>query len=82
MSSLALIGSTRNDSSQDRRMPSTVEFRSKELNEDLDSELLAYERHRLLEVMTEAGGNKSEAARLLGMPRSTFFSKLKKHRLA
>jgi transcriptional regulator with GAF, ATPase, and Fis domain len=82
MSSLALVGSTRNDSSQDRRMPSTVEFRSKELNEDLDSELLAYERHRLLEVMTEAGGNKSEAARLLGMPRSTFFSKLKKHRLA
>jgi len=28
-----------------------------------------------------ANGNKAEAARMLGMPRSTFFSKLKKYQL-
>ncbi len=43
---------------------------------------LAFERHRLLDALEQAGGNKSVAARLLGMPRSTFFSKLKKHGLA
>ena len=50
--------------------------------DDLDEEVEAYERRRLIDAMTDAQGNKSEAARLLGMPRSTFFSKLKKHGLA
>ncbi len=50
--------------------------------DDLDAEVEAYERRRLVDAMTDAQGNKSEAARLLGMPRSTFFSKLKKHGLA
>ena len=45
--------------------------------EDFD----AYERRRLLDALSEAGGNKSIAARALGMPRSPFFSKLKKHNL-
>ena len=47
-----------------------------------DPEADAYERHRLLDALAESRGNKSEAARLLGLPRSTFFSKLKKHGLA
>ncbi len=47
-----------------------------------DPEAEAFERHRLLDALDEARGNKSEAARLLGLPRSTFFSKLKKHGLA
>ena len=47
----------------------------------LDSELHAYERQRLLDALAETAGNKSEAARLLGMPRSTFFSRLRKHGL-
>ena len=47
----------------------------------LDAEVEAFERARLVDALGEALGNKSEAARLLGMPRSTFFSKLKKHRL-
>ena len=47
-----------------------------------DMEAAAFERHRLLDALAEARGNKSVAARLLGMPRSTFFSKLKKHGLA
>ena len=44
-----------------------------------DSESETEERLRLLNALDEALGNKSEAARLLGLPRSTFFSKLKKH---
>ncbi len=47
-----------------------------------DPEFDAYERLRLLDALDEAQGNKSEAARLLGLPRSTFFSKLKKHGIA
>jgi len=49
--------------------------------DDWDAEVVAYERQRLLDALHEAHGNNSEAARLLGMPRSTFCSKLKKHGL-
>ncbi len=47
----------------------------------LDAEYLAFERIRLVDALQGAQGNISEAARLLSMPRSTFFSKLKKHGL-
>ena len=47
--------------------------------EEWDAEYVSYERQRLIDALNEAQGNKSVAARLLGMPRSTFFSKLKKH---
>jgi transcriptional regulator with GAF, ATPase, and Fis domain len=47
--------------------------------EDWNAEFSAYERQRLIDALNEADGNKSVAARLLGMPRSTFFSKMKKH---
>jgi DNA-binding NtrC family response regulator len=50
--------------------------------EEWGAEFASYERQRLVEAMEEAEGNKSVAARILGMPRSTFFSKLKKHGLA
>ncbi len=43
----------------------------------LDSEL-----RQLRSALEQCGGNKAEAARLLGMPRSTFFSKLKKFALS
>ncbi len=49
---------------------------------DWNAEFIAYERQRLLDALDEAHGNKSVAARLLGMPRSTFFSKLKKYGIA
>lgn len=39
------------------------------------------ERSRLLAALTAAGGNKTRAARQLNMPRSTFYSKLKKLRI-
>ncbi len=37
------------------------------------------EREELIRALRAADGNKAEAARRLGMPRSTFISKLKKH---
>jgi transcriptional regulator with GAF, ATPase, and Fis domain len=50
--------------------------------EDWNTEFVAYDRQRLVDALKEAGGNKSVAARLLGMPRSTFFSKIKKYGIA
>ncbi len=42
----------------------------------------ASEFERLRDALEHCGGNKAEAARLLGLPRSTYFSKLKKYRLS
>lgn len=39
------------------------------------------EMQQLVDALDACGGNKAEAARSLGMPRSTFFSKLKKYGL-
>jgi DNA-binding NtrC family response regulator len=39
----------------------------------------AWERETLLGALRKCSGNKARAARLLGLPRSTYFSKLKKH---
>jgi transcriptional regulator with GAF, ATPase, and Fis domain len=39
----------------------------------------AWERETLVEALRKCSGNKAKAARLLGLPRSTYFSKLKKH---
>jgi DNA-binding NtrC family response regulator len=40
------------------------------------------ERRMLTHALERAGGNKSEAARLLGMKRTTFLDKLRRHELA
>jgi DNA-binding NtrC family response regulator len=47
----------------------------------LADELDHLERERLSEALVRAGGNKAEAARALGIPRSTLFSKLRKYGL-
>ena len=76
------------DPAQDpRRLPRPCVVRRRRLgrpasDDEWNAEFVAYERQRLLDALDEAGGNKSVAARLLGMPRSTFFSKLKKHGIA
>lgn len=48
----------------------------------LSSELDRIERQRLLDALEARGGNKSKAAAMLGIPRSTFCSKLKKFGIA
>ncbi len=57
--------------------PSTILADSNELYHS-DSIPLA-EPTLLRNALRECGGNKAKAARMLGMPRSTFFSKLKKY---
>jgi transcriptional regulator of acetoin/glycerol metabolism len=42
----------------------------------------AEEREQLLDALRRAGGNRSEAARLLGIGRSTFYRKLAAYGLA
>jgi DNA-binding NtrC family response regulator len=44
-----------------------------------DNTTPAWERETLLGALRKCSGNKARAARLLGIPRSTYFSKLKKH---
>jgi two-component system, NtrC family, response regulator AtoC len=43
---------------------------------DLRSQLDAIERERILAALVECNGNQSQAAKLLGMPRRTFLSRL------
>ncbi|HKP55291.1 MAG TPA: sigma-54 dependent transcriptional regulator [Polyangiales bacterium] len=45
----------------------------------LDTRLAAYERGLLVEAIDAADGNRSEAAKLLGIARATLYEKLKKH---
>ncbi|MCS6851705.1 MAG: sigma-54 dependent transcriptional regulator [Gemmataceae bacterium] len=46
------------------------------------AERLRREREELVRALAAAGGNKAEAARALGLARSTFLSRLKKHGLS
>jgi DNA-binding NtrC family response regulator len=63
-------------------LPSNRADSAPPIEDDWNAEAMAFERQRLLDALSEANSNKSEAARLLGMPRSTFCSKLQKHGLA
>ncbi len=63
-----------------RLRPQTARDQSPKIIKN-DSELERYERHRLIDALNEANGNKAEAARLLGIPRSTLISKLKRQGL-
>ena len=47
----------------------------------LNDELADLERDRLISALAACGGNKAQAARQLGMPRTTLFSKLRRHGL-
>ena len=43
----------------------------------LEQELRAIETRRIEEALALSGGNQSEAARIIGMPRRTFVNKVK-----
>ncbi|MET0285937.1 MAG: sigma-54 dependent transcriptional regulator [Polyangiales bacterium] len=47
----------------------------------LEHRLAAYERGLLVDAIAEADGNRSEAAKVLGIGRATLYEKLKKHGL-
>jgi transcriptional regulator with GAF, ATPase, and Fis domain len=53
----------------------------REASSGLDQTLALVERERLVTALAECGGNKSQAARRLGIPRTTLFSKLRRHGL-
>jgi len=60
-------------------------FRSRDGNDppatvsDLSPASEEYERHELVLALEQSDGNKAEAARRLGLPRSTYYSKLKRY---
>jgi transcriptional regulator with GAF, ATPase, and Fis domain len=47
----------------------------------IEQEAFEFERVQLLDALREAGGNRSQAARLLGLPRTTMLSRMKRHGL-
>lgn len=48
----------------------------------IDDDEPDHEKRQLIEALVYCKGNKTKAAKRLGMPRSTFFSKLKKYEIA
>ncbi len=50
-------------------------------NKSLRNSLWEIERELILEAIAAAGGNKSKAAKILGLPRSSFYEKLKQYDL-
>lgn len=62
-------------------LPSSQSAGPRETRATLEHRTQAYERGLLVEALAEAGGNRSEAARLLGIGRATLYEKLKKHQL-
>jgi DNA-binding NtrC family response regulator len=61
--------------------PSAQESPNPETPRKTRRKLAAIERQELQKVLEECGGNKAQAALVLGIPRSTLFSKLKRHGL-
>lgn len=50
-------------------------------NKALKKELNDQEKLKITEALKKSGGNKRKAASILGMPRSTFYNKLKKYKI-
>lgn len=61
--------------------PPALESTKPEAPKKTRKKLAEIERQELQKVLEECGGNKAQAALILGIPRSTLFSKLKRHGL-
>jgi transcriptional regulator with GAF, ATPase, and Fis domain len=73
---------SRNEERTPRRIAGPVAASAKPANRVATALADTSEREQLVAALRNAHGNKAEAARALGLPRSTFFSKLKKHDLS
>jgi DNA-binding NtrC family response regulator len=73
-----ITASNRRATNGDRDNRAAAHDGHKTVNTGLIDEIVELERGRIEQALARAGGNKSEAARLLAMPRSTLFSKLRK----
>lgn len=58
-----------------------VALAAKSGDDPLQGTLEEVERRALVQALRRAGGNKSEAARLLGVPRTTLLDKVRRHKL-
>lgn len=54
---------------------------TREIIEEIEEEAFEFERVQILDALREAGGNRSKAARLMGLPRTTLLSRMKRHGL-
>jgi transcriptional regulator with GAF, ATPase, and Fis domain len=57
------------------------QLQARKVLHEIEAEAYEYERVQLLDALREAGGNRSQAARLLGLPRTTMISRMKRHGL-
>jgi two-component system, NtrC family, response regulator AtoC len=66
----------------DRRTSSPPARRPPSGSVDIRDEVMALERQRIIEALERAGGNQTEAARSLNMPRRTLISRLDQYSIA
>jgi transcriptional regulator with AAA-type ATPase domain len=59
--------------------PEAVQLDEPEVASTLEEELLQAERRRMVEALAQAKGSRSDAARSLGMARTTFVTKMKRY---
>ncbi|MEM9067938.1 MAG: sigma 54-interacting transcriptional regulator [Myxococcota bacterium] len=62
-------------------LPALVPRAARSAQDPLDGTYAELERRVLVRAMKKAGGNKSEAARILGLKRTTFLDKLRRHQI-
>jgi arginine utilization regulatory protein len=49
--------------------------------QSLHDEVTQFEKKRIKKALDQSGGNKSQAAKILGIPEATFWNKLKRHKI-
>jgi transcriptional regulator with GAF, ATPase, and Fis domain len=75
------VRSANSRSNSATQTPSRKRQNTSESLEAIEQEAFEYERVRLLDALREAGGNRTQAARLLDIPRTTLLSRMKRHGL-